>query len=203
MWRKETVSIAAFLAFGSLAYEIRLAGEAVAREETTFDGRKIAGHRKSIDGSSRYEVEAELSQEGIVRRVRLRYERGPFSRNALYEAADDFLRGSVSALGGRNAVTTKLGRFREVDADFLIFRALTLAHVRARGQTRWTGRVATIDSATLVASSNKQSARCDDASGLRWIYEPRMGDSEEIRIDPEGRILLRADNRGREARLIA
>jgi hypothetical protein len=30
-----------------------------------------------------------------------------------------------------------------------------------------------------------------------------MGDSEEIRIDPEGRILLRTDNRGREARLIA
>src|SRR5581483_7286715 len=81
MWRKETVSMAAFLASGSLVYEIRLAGELVAREETTFDGRRIAGHRKSVDGSNRYEVEAELSQEGIVRRVRVRYDRGPQCRD--------------------------------------------------------------------------------------------------------------------------
>jgi hypothetical protein len=136
-------------------------------------------------------------------RVRVRYARGPFSRNAAYEAGEDFLRGSVSALGGRNAITAKLGRFREIDADFVIFRAITLAHVRGRGQTRWTGRVATIDSGTLVAASNKQSARALDSSGLRWIYEPRMGDSEEIELDSSGRILRRIDNRGSRADLVA
>jgi hypothetical protein len=187
---------------GEYRYEIRRSGEALAREETTFDGRKIAGWRQSLEGANRDEVEAEISPEGLVVQVRLRYVRGPFSRNASYEAGEDFLRGSVSALGGRNAVTAKLGRFREVSADFLLFRALTLGHVRERRQTRWTGRVVTIDSATLVATSNKQSARAADDSGLRWVYEPRMGDVEDIEIDPQGRVLYRRDNRGGEATLV-
>ena len=187
---------------GTYRYEIRRAGQLVAREETTFDGSRIAGWRQSIDGSDRSEVDAEISSEGFVTRIRLRYVRGPFSRNANYEAKDDFLRGSVSALGGRNALTAKLGRFRELSADFVLFRALTLAHVRARGQNRWTGRVANIDSATLVAASNKQSARASDSSGLKWTYEPRMGDAEEIEIDETGKILRRRDNRGGEAILV-
>jgi hypothetical protein len=188
---------------GHYRYEIRRTGESLAHEETIFDGRKISGWRQSLEGANRNEVEAEISPEGLVVRVRLRYVRGPFSRNASYEAGDEFLRGSVSALGGRNAVTAKLGRFHEVSADFLLFRALTLGHVRERRQTRWTGRVVAIDSATLVATSNKQSARAADDSGLKWIYEPRMGDVEEIEIDPQGRVLCRRDNRGGEATFVA
>ena len=188
---------------GTYRYEIRRAGQLVAREEAIFDGFKITGWRKSIDGSDRSEVDADISSDGFVTRIRLRYVRGPFSRNANYEATDDFLRGSVSALGGRNALTAKLGRFRELNADFVLFRALILAHVRARGQSRWTGRVANIDSATLVAASNKQSARAGDSSGLKWTYEPRMGDVEEIEIDGEGKILRRRDNRGGEAILVS
>lgn len=184
---------------GQYRYELLRDAIVVAREQTIYESGKISGVREFLDQSSRNEVEAETSDDGIVLRVRLRYVRGPFSRNANYESREDFLRGSVSALGGRNALTAKLGRFREVDADFVLFRALTIAHVRARGQARWTGRVATIDSATLVASSNKQSARALDTSGLRWSYEPRMGDLEEIQIDQEGRILRRRDNRGNEA----
>ena len=187
---------------GKYRYEIRRSGETLAREEASFDGRKISGWRQSLEGSNRNEVEAEISPQGLVLRVRLRYVRGPFSRNASYEAGDEFLRGSVSALGGRNEVTAKLGRFHEVSADFLLFRALTLGHVRERRQTRWTGRVVTIDSATLVATSNKQSARAVDDRGLKWIYEPRMGDLEEIEIDPQGRVLCRRDNRGGEATLV-
>jgi len=187
---------------GEYRYEIRRAGETVAREETTFEGGKISGWRQSLQGNNRNEVEAEITSQGLVVRVRLRYVRGPFSRTASYETGDDFLRGSVSALGGRNAITVKLGRFHEVSPDFLLFRALTLAHVRERRQTRWTGRVVTIDSATLVAASNKQSARATDNGGLRWIYEPRMGDLEEIEIDPLGRVLRRRDNRGGEAALV-
>jgi len=187
---------------GHYRYEIRRSGETRAREETTFDGSRISGWRQSPEGANRNEVEAEISPEGLVVKVRLRYVRGPFSRNASYEAGAEFLRGSVSALGGRNAVTAKLGRFHEVSADFLLFRALTLGHVRERRQTRWTGRVVTIDSATLVASSNKQSARAADDGGLKWIYEPRMGDVEEIEIDSLGRVLWRRDNRGSEATLV-
>jgi len=187
---------------GEYRYEIRRTGETLAREETTFDGGKISGWRQSLEGTNRTEVEAEISPQGLVMRVRLRYVRGPFSRNASYEAGDEFLRGSVSALGGRNAVTAKLGRFREVSADFLLFRALTLGHLRERRQTRWTGRVVSIDSATLMATANKQSARAADDSGLKWIYEPRMGDVEEIEIDPQGRVLCRRDQRGGEATLV-
>ena len=89
---------------------------------------------------------------------------------------------------------------REIDAaDFVLFRSLIIAHLRERGQMRWTGRVASIDAATLVASSNKQSARAADKSALRWTYEARMGDSEHIEIDSEGRILIRRDNWGNEA----
>lgn len=187
---------------GTYRYEIRRAGQLVAHEETAFDGSRISGWRQSTDGSDRSEVEAAISDDGFVTRIRLRYVRGPFSRNANYEAKDDFLRGSVSALGGRNALTAKLGRFREVNADFVVFRALTLAHVRARGQSRWTGRVANIDSATLVAASNKQSARAADSGALRWTFEPRMGDVEEIEIDAEGKIVRRSDNRGGEAILV-
>jgi len=61
--------------------------------------------------------------------------------------------------------------------------------------------VAAIDSATLVASSHKQSARTSGA--LKWSYEAKMGDSEEIEIDAEGRILSRRDNRGGATVLVA
>jgi hypothetical protein len=187
---------------GEYRYEIRSGGQLVAFEEERFDGARIAGVRSTRDGSNRHQVEADLAPDGTVRRVSVRYARGPFTRNATYEAVEDFLRGIVSAVAGRNVITAKLGRFREVDADLVLFRALTIAHVRARGQTRWTGRVAAIDPATLVAASHKQSARAADAGQLRWIYEPRMGDLEEIELDAEGRILRRRDNRGTETILV-
>ncbi len=183
-------------------YEIRRAGELIAIEEETLAGARITGMRKPPAGSDRYEVEAELDTNEVVSRIALRYSRGPFVRNASYEGAEDFLSGNVSALAGRNVVTTKLGRYREIDAELQIFRALIIAHIRARGQKRWTGRVATIDSSTLVASTHKQSCRCASDSASKWIYEPRMGDSEEIEIDAEGRLLVRRDNRGMEARLV-
>src|SRR5262249_43829809 len=190
------------LSGGTYCYEIRRNGEIVAIEQESFDGSQIVGTRSSPDGSNFHEVQADVSDQGVIARLAVRYKRGPFARNGIYEAGQDFLEGSVSALAGRNAVMSKLGRFREIDADLVLFRALTIAHLRQRGQTRWTGRVATIDSTTLVPSSNKQSARATDSSGLRWIYEPRMGDFEEIELDQDGRILSKRDNRGTEVRLI-
>jgi hypothetical protein len=185
---------------GEYRYEIRRGAELVAVEEDTLDERGIRGVRLSANASSRFEAEAELDHVGRVRRIAVRYTRGPFTRDASYEVAEDFLRGSVSALAGRNVVAVKLGRFREVDTDLILFRALILAHLRERGEPRWTGRVAVIDSATLVAAVYKQS--CHRASGGNvWIYETRMGDSEQIEIDAAGRILSRRDNRGIEATL--
>ncbi|HUY28729.1 MAG TPA: hypothetical protein VMV27_15065 [Candidatus Binataceae bacterium] len=188
---------------GSYRYEIRRGGALVAVETANFDGRAISGARRFAGNSNHYEVSADLADDSSIARVTLSYARGPFTRAARYEAVDDYLRGQITAMASRNVVTAKLGRFREIDADLVIFRALIIARVRARGQTRWTGRVAAIDSATLVAASNKQSARCASETGLEWIYEARMGESEEIQLDAEGRIISRRDRLGTEAILIA
>ncbi len=183
-------------------YEIRRGGEVVALEQETLAANRIVGVRRPPERPDSYEVEADINPDGTVGRIAVRYSRGPFVRNATYEAADDFLRGNVSALAGRNVITTKLGRYREVDADLVVFRALTIAHIRARGQTRWTGRVASIDSNTLVAATNKQSCRRAGDDPHKWIYEPRMGDVEEIDIDDDGMVVVRRDNRGTVARLV-
>ncbi|HEY1850053.1 MAG TPA: hypothetical protein VGG60_03435, partial [Candidatus Binataceae bacterium] len=133
-----------------------------------------------------------------VARVTVRYNRGLFKRNAVYEASGDTLRGSVSAVAGHNEVLVKLGRFKEIDADLVLFRAMILAHVRARGQVRWTGRVAIIDPNTLVAAALKQNCRQTDAAGLRWVWEARMGDTEDIELDNSGTIVRQRDSWGVE-----
>jgi hypothetical protein len=188
---------------GEFRYEIRRGGELLATEEESLAAGKIRGVRHPAIGSNVYEVEAELDPDALVRRVVVRYSRGPFVRNATYESADDFMRGNISAMGSRNNLTTKLGRYREVDADLVIFRALTIAHIRARGQSRWTGRIAAIDANTLVAATSKQTCRQRGNDPHVWIYEPRMGDSEEITIDESGCVLRRHDARGIETMLIS
>jgi len=188
---------------GDFRYEIRRAGELIATEEESLAAGKIRGVRHPASGSNVYEVAAELDPDALVRRVVVRYSRGPFVRNATYESSDDFLRGNVSAMGSRNNLTTKLGRYREVDADLIIFRALTIAHIRARGQSRWTGRIAAIDVNTLVAATSKQTCRQRGNDPHVWIYEPRMGDSEEITIDDSGCILSRRDARGIDTLLVS
>ena len=191
------------IADGEWRYEIRRAGEVIAVEEETLAWGKIRGTRRSTFGANAYEVEADLDDTGLVRRIVVSYSRGPFNRNATYESADSFLRGNVSAGGSRNDIATKLGRYGEVDADLIIFRALTIAHIRERGQTRWTGRVAAIDLNTLVAATSKQSCRQRGGDPHLWIYEPRMGDSEEIEIDNAGVVLHRRDSRGIETVLVS
>jgi hypothetical protein len=195
---------------GEFRYEIRRAGELVAIEEESLAANKIRGVRHPAIGSigsNVYEVEADLDPDSLIRRIVVRYSRGPFVRNATYESADDFLRGNIGAMGSRNNLTTKLGRYREVDADLIIFRALTIAHIRARGQLsrklQWTGRVAAIDPNTLVAATSKQTCRQRPNDPNVWIYEPRMGDSEEITIDDSGCVLRRRDARGLETILIS
>src|SRR5271168_188923 len=190
------------IADGEFRYEVRRAGELIAVETETLAWGRIHGMRRPASGSNVYEVEAELDETGLVRRIVLSYRRGPFNRNASYEAADSFLRGNISTGGSRNDLTTKLGRYGEVDADLVIFRALTIAHVRERGQTRWTGRVAAIDANTLVAATSKQSCRQRGADRHLWIYEPRMGDAEEIELDDAGIVLRRRDSRGVETVLV-
>ena len=188
---------------GEFRYEIRRAGELIATEEESLAAGKIRGVRHPASGSNVYEVEAELDPDALIRRLVVRYSRGPFVRNATYESADDFLRGNVSAMGSRNNLTTKLGRYREVDADLVIFRALTIAHIRARGQSRWTGRIAAIDTNTLVAATSKQTCRQRGDDPHVWIYEPRMGDSEEITIDESGCVIRRHDARGIDTILVS
>lgn len=186
---------------GDYRYEIVKAGVPAAIETTHLAGGRLRGEKRSVDGTNRYQVEAELDSEGRVRRLELRYQRGPFARSAVYEAQGELFRGSLTALSGRNDVQTKLGRYREVDADLLLFKALIISHVRARGQLRWTGRVATIDPNTLVATSPKQTYARVGNEGRLWSCEPVLGERESIEIDAEGRLLRRVDARGVESRL--
>jgi hypothetical protein len=191
------------IADGEFRYDLRKAGELIAVESETLAWGMIRGVRRPASGSNVYEVEAELDDAGLVRRVVASYSRGPFTRNATYESADNFLRGNISTGGSRNDLTAKLGRYGEVDADLVIFRALIIAHVRERKQTRWTGRVAAIDPNTLVAATSKQSCRQRGNDPHIWIYEPRMGDAEEIELDDSGLVLRRRDSRGIETVLVS
>ncbi|HVB80158.1 MAG TPA: hypothetical protein VNE82_09490 [Candidatus Binataceae bacterium] len=182
---------AAALPAGEYRYELRRGGELFAIEEETLAAGLIRGVRRTADGLNRHEVEARIDPGGFIVAVAVRYSRGPFRRSASYEAADDLIRGHLIAAGGREEVSSKLGRMREVDADLILCKALIIAHVRARGQSRWIGRVATIDPNTLVAASPKQTYRRRDEAGRLWIFEPRMGDAEELELDEAGRVVRR------------
>src|SRR5713101_4874888 len=130
---------------GEFRYETRRAGELIATEEESLAAGKIRGVKHPASGSNVYEVEAELDDDALIRRVVVRYSRGPFVRNDTYESSDDCLRGNVSAMGNHNNLPTQLGCYREVDADLVRFRAQTIAHIHAPGQSRWPGRIAAID----------------------------------------------------------
>ena len=191
------------LPIGNYFYQIRHHGELIAFEDSRFDTALIVASRRSVDGLSRHQTEAALDLEHRVCRVTLSYSSSLFTRKASYEAVEDNFRGRISGLAGRNEIVVKLGRFREIDAaGFLIFRALIIGHVRQRGDERWTGRVAVIDPNTLAGASVKQNCARRDSSGHSWIYEPRMGDTEQIELDEAGRIVRQRGNRGFTAELM-
>ncbi len=182
---------------GEYVYEIREQGHLTAIETVHLMADKLTGVRRSADASgNRHEVEADLDAEGLVRAIRLHYVRGPFTRSASYEAADETLRGVITAVGGRNTLDAKLGRFREVDGGLTLFKALLIAHVRGRGQSRWTARVTVIDPATLVAQTVKQSVYRVDREPGTWMFEPAIGERETIVIDEAGRILKHTTRTG-------
>ena len=181
---------------GEYHYEIRRGSDLVATEEDRCSNRELSGIRRFVGSSDSFEASAALDEQGMVAGVTARYSRGPFSRSASYEANTDFLRGTVSAMGSRTIETAKLGRYREVDCGLVLFKALMIAHTRERGQMRWTSRVATIDPNTLTAQTHKKTCRRKDGHERIFIYEPRMGDEEEIEIDEAGRIVAVVDNTG-------
>jgi hypothetical protein len=184
------------IAVGEYHYEITRGGDPVGIEEDRFWRGELSGIRRFAGSSDSFEATATLDENGMVARVTARYTRGPFSRSANYEANNEFIRGTVSAMGGRTVETAKLGRYREVDCGLVLFKALMIAHMRERGQTRWTSRVASIDPSTLVAQTHKKTLHRKDAHDRVFIYEPRMGDSEEMEIDELGRIVRIDDNSG-------
>jgi hypothetical protein len=180
---------------GEYVYEVRERGSVLAVERTEVGGQRVSGVRRSSDvAENRYD--AELDAEGLVKSIRLRYVRGPFSRSASYETEGETLRGVITALGGRNTLEVKLGRFREVDGGLIIFKALLIAHIRSRGQSRWTARVAVIDPATLVARSVKQSLYQVEGEPDKWLFEPAIGERETILLDPAGRIVSHSTRTG-------
>jgi len=186
---------------GEYRYEIRRGAEVIAQEQATLTTTRLIGVRRGAYATDRHEVETELDSAGVVRACTVRSHRGLFVRSAKYMVADDVLRGSVSAGAGSSSVEAKLGRFREIDADLVIMKAIIIAHIRARGAARFTGRVTAIDPATLVAASPKQTYRQRESSAHRWLFEPHMGESQEIEIDDDGRIVCLRDSRGNQTRL--
>ncbi len=186
---------------GEYRYELRRGSDLIGIEEDRYANREISGIRRFAGSSDSFEATAALDENAMVARVTARYSRGPFSRSAAYEANTDFLRGTVSAMGSRTVETAKLGRYREIDCGLMLFRALMIAHTRARAQTRWTSRVATIDPHTLTAQTHKKTLLQKDGQDRIFIYEPRMGDAEEIEIDEAGRIIRVVDNTGHRVAL--
>jgi hypothetical protein len=188
--------LALMIPAGVYQYEIRRGNDLVATEEDRCAASELSGVRRFVGNSDSFEAVATLDEHAMVARVTARYTRGPFSRSAAYEANNDFIRGTVSAMGSRTIETAKLGRYREIDCGLVLFKALMIAHTRERGQTRWTSRVATIDPSTLTAQTHKKTCRRKDADERIFIYEPRMGDAEEIELDDAGRIVRLTDNTG-------
>jgi hypothetical protein len=191
------------LATGDYRYAIRFGGELTALEESRVSLANISATRREVDGLTRRSATATLDASGKIDRIKLRYVSSLFQRDASYRADGESFRGNVSAMAGRNEIVIKLGRFGEIEAaDLTIFRALLLAHVRERGTLRWTGRVAVIDGNTLAAASIKRTCRTGPSSRV-WLYEARMGDTEEIELDDAGRIVRRRDSRGNDTELEA
>jgi hypothetical protein len=181
---------------GEYVYEVREQGRLLAIETTQVNAGGLSGVRRTAEADNRHEVEATFDSEGLIQSIRLRYVRGPFSRAASYEAAGETLQGVVTALGGRNTLEVKMGRFREVDGGLTIFKALLIAHVRGRGQNRWTARVAVIDPATLVAKAIKQSFYQVETEPGTWLFEPAIGERETIVVDQAGRVVSHTTRTG-------
>src|SRR5260370_7860152 len=114
------------IADGEFRYDIRRAGELIAVETETLAWGIIRGVRRPAIGSNVYEVEAELDDSGLVRRVSVSYSRGPFTRNAAYESIDSFLRGNISTGGSPNQLTTKLTRYADVTPTPILSHPLPL-----------------------------------------------------------------------------
>lgn len=182
---------------GSYRLETHERDRLVAIETGTISATHLSGARQAAESAdNRYEAEADLDESAQVQALALRYVRGPFERSARYELGPELMRGNLKVLAGYQGIEVKLGRFREVDGGLLIFKALLIAHARGRGQRRWTGRVAIIDPATLVAKSIKQTLYQTDDAGLEWVLEPALGEREVLRIDSRGWLLSHATQQG-------
>ncbi len=186
---------------GQYRYELRTQGELAAVEEARLEAGQLTARRESTASKASYEVEAAVDESGFVRQMRLRYRRGPFARSAEYQVVDDLMQGSISALSATSPTQVQLGRFREIDADLVICKALIVAHLRQREQRRWTGRVALIDSTTLLARPVKHTYAQADEQRSIWLFEPAMGEQETLEFDAQGRLLRTRDRRSFEATL--
>jgi hypothetical protein len=187
---------------GQYRYELRVQGGLTAVEDARLQPGLLTARRESLPSKATYEVEATLDESGFICRMHLSYRRGPFARSAEYRIIDELMQGSIRALSATSPAQAQLGRFREIDADLLICKALIVAHVRKREQHRWTGRVALIDSTTLLARQVKHTYAQSSERRLTWLFEPAMGEQETLEFDDHGCLLRTRDRRGFEAKLI-
>jgi len=180
---------------------MRRGSELIGVEESRLETNKLSGRRVSVDGANVHRVTAIMDGQSQIERIESSYARGPFARSVIYELSGELLSGTLATMGSRDTVSTKLGRFREIDADLVLCKALIIGRISARGLDRYTGRVAIIDSATLVASSPKLTYFRHADSPRRWTVENLVGDREQLEIDHHGRIIKRVDRLGVETTL--
>jgi hypothetical protein len=191
------------LPLGTYRYETRRPDAATLIEEATVLADRIRAVTRESAAQAVHRVDAAFDPSGSVHRLEITYTSSLFKRDAVYRADDEVFRATIRSLAGQSDLVVKRGRFGEVEvAEMAIFRAWLIARVRARGQMRWTGRVAVIEAHSLVAASIKQSCRAE-ADGRRWLHEKRMGEAEELVFDADGRLVTRRDRRGREDRLLS
>ncbi len=188
---------------GKYRFEIYHSDVASALEDATLTDHSLMVERRTTEGFTEHTIAATLDREGRITSIAVNYSSHLFKRDANYRTDNEVFRGSVSTVAGRNEIVIKLGRFGEVEvAGVVAFRMLILAHVLERGQPRWTGRVAVIDPSSLTIASLKHTCRVGRTKN-RWIYEARMGDTEEIEIDDAGRILASRSQDRTGSRLVS
>ncbi len=187
---------------GEYRYQITFHGEIVAYELAWVSSGRVLSRREAVGTKDFYQVEAQLDPQGNIIEAQASSLSGLFTRSARYRVVNDVVEGSVRGVSAITPLEIGLGRFREIDFDMAVFKALVISHLEQRGAEQWTGRVATVDPVTLVMRLVKHSYSRIGRAERIWRFEPAIGEIELIELDSEGRLVRREDEKGFKLKLL-
>src|SRR5579875_2653047 len=194
--------IASMIQVGEYRYQITFHGEIVAYELAWVSSGRVLSRREAVGTKDFYQVEAQLDPQGNIIEAQASSLSGLFTRSARYRVVNDVVEGSVRGVSAITPLEIGLGRFREIDFDMAVFKALVISHLEQRGAEQWTGRVATVDPVTLVMRLVKHSYSRIGRAERIWRFEPAIGEIELIELDSEGRLVRREDEKGFKLKLL-